>query len=120
MDFYNKADLARRWNVSRQVIQNWVVRHADFPKEVYLFSDSKKGVYAEADVLNYEAKRNLLPQFADQEKMSIHDFQKIVKKLSKDDRGAVLEMLVASLGENLFMKHFQKALEGAEIKIKRG
>ncbi|MBU5265835.1 hypothetical protein [Virgibacillus proomii] len=56
---YSKADLARRWNVTRQVVKNWELRHNDFPKPVMWVHDNSLPLYLEEDIKKYEAKRGL-------------------------------------------------------------
>ncbi|GIP63384.1 hypothetical protein J32TS6_19390 [Virgibacillus pantothenticus] len=56
---YSKADLARRWNVSRQVVKNWELRHDDFPQPVMWVHDNSLPLYLEEDIKGYEAKRGL-------------------------------------------------------------
>ncbi len=56
---YSKADLARRWNVSRQVVKNWELRHDDFPDPVMWVHDNSLPLYLEKDVKDYESKRKL-------------------------------------------------------------
>lgn len=57
---YSKADLARRWNVSRQVVKNWELRHDDFPKPVMRVHDNSLPLYLEEDIIKYEEQRGLL------------------------------------------------------------
>jgi hypothetical protein len=54
----SKADMATRWNVSRQVVNNWESRHEDFPKPVMHVHNGTLPLYLESDVIEYELIRN--------------------------------------------------------------
>ena len=54
-----KSDMATRWNVTRQVVNNWSTRHIDFPKEVCRVDNGRLPLYLESDVIEYECKRKL-------------------------------------------------------------
>ncbi|WBX80109.1 hypothetical protein PD280_21320 [Virgibacillus salarius] len=56
---YSKADLARRWGVSRQVVKNWELRHDNFPKPVMWVHDNSLPLYIEKDIIKYEELRSL-------------------------------------------------------------
>lgn len=56
---YSKADLARRWGVSRQVVKNWELRHDNFPKPVMWVHDNSLPLYIEKDIIEYEELRDL-------------------------------------------------------------
>jgi len=55
---YSKADLARRWGVTRQVVNNWEKRHNDFPDPVMHVHDGSLPLYLLEDVVQYEKNRN--------------------------------------------------------------
>lgn len=57
---FSKADLARRWGVTRQVVKNWELRHEDFPKPVMWVHDNSLPLYIEKDVLVYEKNKGLV------------------------------------------------------------
>lgn len=57
----SKADMAKRWGVSRQVVKNWEARHKDFPKPVMWVHDNSLPLYIKDDVKQYEKLRNLSP-----------------------------------------------------------
>ncbi|HAM81609.1 hypothetical protein [Ornithinibacillus bavariensis] len=57
---YSKADLATRWDVSRQVVKNWELRHEDFPPVVIKVHNDSLPLYLEDDIKKYEQNRNLL------------------------------------------------------------
>lgn len=54
-----KSDMAARWGVSRQVVDNWDSRHSDFPQPVMRVSCGKLPLYLESDVLAYEKMKGL-------------------------------------------------------------
>jgi hypothetical protein len=54
-----KSDMATRWQVSRQVVNNWSKRHFDFPKEVVRVDNGRLPLYFESDVAAYENNRKL-------------------------------------------------------------
>ncbi|MGP4041881.1 hypothetical protein ACTWP4_18565 [Gracilibacillus sp. D59] len=56
---YSKADLARRWGVSRQVVKNWESRHDNFPDPAMWVHDDSLPLYLEEDVLEYEKERKI-------------------------------------------------------------
>ncbi|HDR3524033.1 TPA: hypothetical protein QCN93_004746 [Bacillus pacificus] len=52
---YTQADLATRWDVSRQLVNNWRTRHIKtFPDPVQYVSNGKIALYKESDVMKYE------------------------------------------------------------------
>jgi hypothetical protein len=55
-----KSDMAARWNVTRQVVNNWSTRHTDFPPEVMRVDNGRLPLYLESDVDKYEKDRNIL------------------------------------------------------------
>jgi len=55
----SKSDLATRWKVSRQVVNNWSTRHADFPPEIMRVDNGRLPLFCEDDVIVYEKSRNL-------------------------------------------------------------
>jgi hypothetical protein len=57
-----KSDMATRWGVTRQVVNNWSTRHADFPPEVIRVDNGRLPLFLEADVEQYEQSRKLSPQ----------------------------------------------------------
>lgn len=58
----SKADLATRWGVSRQVVNNWESRHDDFPPVAIAVHNGSLPLYLESDVEVYERSRNLQPK----------------------------------------------------------
>jgi predicted DNA-binding transcriptional regulator AlpA len=54
-DLITKADMAKRWGVSRQVVHNWSKRHEDFPQPVDRIGMTP--VFSIADVERYEKMR---------------------------------------------------------------
>lgn len=57
--YVSKADLAKRWGVSAQSINNWEKRYPGFPPEAFRVGNGRIPVYEMADVLEYEKRRNL-------------------------------------------------------------
>lgn len=55
-----KSDMATRWNVSRQVVNNWESRHSDFPPEFTRVDNGRLPLYLESDVAVYESTRDLI------------------------------------------------------------
>lgn len=53
----SKADMAKRWGVSRQVVNNWEARHSDFPEPAIWVHDGSLPLYLEEDVMKYEKWR---------------------------------------------------------------
>lgn len=49
-----KADMATRWGVTRQVVNNWENRHSDFPKPIMTVQNGSLPLYLESDVMVYE------------------------------------------------------------------
>ncbi|PWU68332.1 hypothetical protein [Gracilibacillus dipsosauri] len=56
---YSKADLAKRWRVSRQVVKNWENRHKNFPDPIMWVHNDTLPLYIEKDVIKYENERKL-------------------------------------------------------------
>jgi hypothetical protein len=54
-----KSDMAMRWNVTRQVVNNWSNRHEDFPPEITRVDNDRLPLYLEIDVIRYEEARGL-------------------------------------------------------------
>lgn len=55
-----KADMATRWNVSRQVVKNWESRKSDFPSPIQWVSNDSIPLYLAEDVYQYEKEHNLI------------------------------------------------------------
>jgi hypothetical protein len=55
-----KSDLATRWGVTRQVVNNWSNRHEDFPSESIRVDNGRLPLFLETDVIKYELARNLV------------------------------------------------------------
>jgi hypothetical protein len=55
----SKADMATRWCVTRQVVNNWENRHSNFPKPVMTVHNGSLPLYLEVDVLKYEQERKI-------------------------------------------------------------
>lgn len=60
--FFIASELAERWGVTRQVVNNWAVRRRDFPKPHHTLgvSNKKMPVYHIKDIKKYEEKHNLI------------------------------------------------------------
>lgn len=56
---FTKVDLAARWGVSRQVVNNWSARRSDFPDPIQFVSNGSIPIYAESDILKYEKLRGV-------------------------------------------------------------
>jgi hypothetical protein len=54
-----KSDLATRWGVTRQVVNNWSNRHSDFPQEIMRVDNGRMPLFAGEDVIKYEQARKL-------------------------------------------------------------
>lgn len=55
--------MAERWGVARQTVNNWMLRHPDFPKPAvgFLVATARTPlVFANVDMLRYERNRGLL------------------------------------------------------------
>ena len=59
MKLYAKSDLATRWGVTRQVVNNWSNRHSDFPAEIMRVDNGRMPLFAEEDIIKYEKLRKL-------------------------------------------------------------
>lgn len=59
LKLYAKSDLATRWGVTRQVVNNWSTRHVDFPEEIMRVDNGRMPLYLEKDVIKYEKERSL-------------------------------------------------------------
>jgi hypothetical protein len=59
LKLYAKSDLATRWGVTRQVVNNWSNRHSDFPPEIMRVDNGRMPLFAEEDVIKYEKQRKL-------------------------------------------------------------
>jgi hypothetical protein len=57
-----KSDMASRWGVTRQVVNNWSTRHTDFPPEIMRVDNGRLPLFLESEVVKYEQSRNLSPQ----------------------------------------------------------
>jgi hypothetical protein len=55
-----KSDMATRWGVTRQVVNNWSNRHEDFPPEAIRVDNGRLPLFLESDVIKYETTRNLV------------------------------------------------------------
>lgn len=58
----SKSDMATRWGVTRQVVNNWSNRHSDFPPEVIRVDNGRLPLYLESDVIKYEESHGLKRQ----------------------------------------------------------
>lgn len=54
---FTKSDLAKRWNVTVQRLNNWETRHDDFPPRISGVMAGDTAVYGRADVESYEVNR---------------------------------------------------------------
>ena len=59
LKLYAKSDLATRWGVTRQVVNNWSSRHSDFPPEFMRVDNGRMPLFLEEDIIKYEMERNL-------------------------------------------------------------
>lgn len=59
MRFLTKADMARRWGVTRQVVNNWENRHSDFPAIETTVNKGKLPLYLLEEAIKYEKKRGI-------------------------------------------------------------
>lgn len=57
----SKSDLATRWGVTRQVVNNWSNRHKDFPPESIRVDNGRLPLFLESDVEDYEKSRSISP-----------------------------------------------------------
>lgn len=60
-----KSDMATRWNVTRQVVNNWSNRHADFPPEIMRVDNGRFPLFLESDIITYEIERKITPSDVD-------------------------------------------------------
>lgn len=56
----SKADMAKRWEVTSQVVHNWEKRHDNFPEPVMRVHDDKLPLYLLEDVVIYEKTNHLI------------------------------------------------------------
>lgn len=56
---FAKSDMAKRWGVSRQLVNGWSVRQKDFPTPVDYVSDGRTPLFTLSQVEAYEKKHNL-------------------------------------------------------------
>ena len=56
---YSKTELAKRWGVSRQVVNNWAARHTDFCKPIHGVVEGSTMYYPYFEVKRYEQTRGL-------------------------------------------------------------
>lgn len=54
-----QADMAERWGMSLQAVQNRKDRHPDFPTPAMHVSRGRVAIYWVSDVIAYEIKRGL-------------------------------------------------------------
>lgn len=54
---HTKADLAKRWGVEIKRLNNWEVRHDDFPPRIVGIMAGDTKVYGASDVKKYEEGR---------------------------------------------------------------
>lgn len=57
LNYLTQADIAERWGLRLQAVQNRKDRHVDFPKPIGFVSRGKVPIYREEDVARYEASR---------------------------------------------------------------
>lgn len=53
----SKSDMAARWGVTRQVVNNWESRHNDFPPVCMKVDNERMPLYLLEDVIKYETGR---------------------------------------------------------------
>jgi hypothetical protein len=56
---FSGAELAKRWGVSRQAVNNWACRHTDFCKPIYGVVSGSTTYYPLFEVERYEKARGL-------------------------------------------------------------
>lgn len=54
---YTMRDLADRWGVSRQLVNNWRERHIDFPAPLQYVSGGSIPIFTETSIKKYESER---------------------------------------------------------------
>lgn len=61
-EYFIKSELAERWGVSRQVVNNWAVRRKDFPRQRFDLgvTEKKMPVYHIRDIEVFEEKHHLI------------------------------------------------------------
>lgn len=57
--YFMKSDLAARWGVKRQTVNNWAHRHSDFPEPAFTLGNDHIPVYQIDAVERYESRRGL-------------------------------------------------------------
>lgn len=59
MNLLAKSDMATRWGVTRQVVNNWENRHNDFPPVKMKVDNGRMPLYLLEEVQKYEKKRGI-------------------------------------------------------------
>lgn len=59
MRLMTKSDMATRWDVSRQVVNNWENRRKDFPPVKMTVDNGRLPLYDLTDVITYETMRKI-------------------------------------------------------------
>lgn len=54
----SKIDIANRWGLSKQGVNNIANRHPDFPDPITIIADGRVPVYSLEDIQAYEKRRN--------------------------------------------------------------
>lgn len=60
--YVSKGDLARRWGVSNQVVQNWDKREKDFPAPVFRVGNGRIPIYELSTIEAYEKTKGIAPK----------------------------------------------------------
>lgn len=64
-NLFAKSDMASRWGVTRQVVNNWEARHKDFPPVITKVDNERMPLYELVDVEEYEDARGLFKKLPD-------------------------------------------------------
>lgn len=59
MKYLAKSDMATRWGVTRQVVNNWENRHDDFPPVEMTVDNGRMPLYTLKEVQKYERERGI-------------------------------------------------------------
>src|SRR5699024_4253450 len=59
MKLLSKSDMATRWGVTRQVVNNWEARHKNFPPIEMKVDNGRMPLYLLEEVIKYEKGRGI-------------------------------------------------------------
>lgn len=59
MEILSKSDIAERWGISRQLVQNRTVRDEDFPTPIQYVSKGTIPIYTLESIKLYEEKKGI-------------------------------------------------------------